>query len=414
MPDSRSRTIYVKIMNHIKTQFPFFANNPDVVYLDSGATSQKPQIVLNTIQTFYEKDNANAGRSAYPISSKLSRQVEEVRTQTASFIGAEHPEEIIFTSGATDAIFKAISMITLQTLQDGDEVLYSPYDHKSFTLPWFQMQAQLKKFGIHINLIPYAIRKTGGADIADIRSKITAKTKVICITHIHNIFGADSDIQELDDLRKKGITIMVDGTQSVGHIPVNVQKLGADIFVFSGHKMFAAQGVGIFYVKKSLQKELTPLSIGGGKGAEIQSDKVVVSDFYLALEAGTLNYAGILSLGAAITFIESIGLQNIHLHLSTLTQYALKELRKNPHIQFTKGPNYWTCAAGFGIISFTHDSLSSQEVGYILSEHGICVRAGDHCSTTSDDVSNSIRISMHIYNSTEDIDRLIKVLSLIE
>ncbi len=400
-------------MKDIKTHFPFFANNPDIVYLDSGASSQKPQVVLNTIQTFYEKENANAGRSAYPLSSKLSQRVEEVRLQTASFIGAEHPEEVIFTSGATDAIFKAINMLALQTLKDGDEVLYSPYDHKSFTLPWFQMQAQLTKFGIRINLIPYAIRKTGGADIADIRSKITAKTKVICITHIHNIFGADSDIEELHDLRNKGVTIMVDGTQSVGHIPVNVQKLGADIFVFSGHKMFAAQGIGVLYIRKILQKNLVPLSIGGGKGAEVHNGKVQISEFYLALEAGTLNYAGILSMGAAITFIESVGVTNIHLHLSAITQYALKELKKNPHIQFTKGPNYWTCADGFGIISFTHDSLSSQEVGYILSEHGICVRAGDHCSTTRDDVSNSIRISMHIYNTTEDIDKLIKVLSLI-
>lgn len=381
-------------MNNIQNQFPFFIHNPQAVYLDSAATTQKPISVLEAVETFYRTENANAGRGNYLFSTSLAKKIQDVREQTARFLNAEK-SEISFTGGATDSQNRlACSLSTV--LKDGDQILYSPYDHASFVEPWLLLQKQLQYFGITITLVPYQVKNTGGADIEDIFSKINSKTKLINITHVHNIFGSDSDIYELKPLREKGILINVDAAQSVGHIPVDVEYLGADFVSFSGHKMFAPYGVGVLYARKEKQRLLNTSFVGGGMKAG--------QGFF---EAGTLDYAAIIGLGKAIEYVESIGLENIHQHLVEITQYALSKLKKIAGIEFVNGPYYWRCADGFGIISFRLENIDPVDVAFYLSQQGIMVRAGDHCNITSNAITNTVRISMHIYNSLEDIDRLV-------
>lgn len=398
-------------MLNVKNQFPFFTNNPDVTYLDSAATTQKPQLVLDTLMEFYTKNNANAGRSSYPIASKLTREVEEIREKVRNFINAKEKEEIIFTSGSTDGFNKVTYTLGLHYLKDGDEVLYCPQDHKSFVLPWFKVQKLLKRLGVTIRLIPFKVNKMGSIDRDDLFSKVTDKTKIINTTHIHNIYGADSDINKIRDwLGSKEVIINVDATQSVGHRLVDVQQLGADTLSFSGHKMFAIQGVGSTFISKKLHKFMEPIFVGGGNGVKLHNNEVKITNFSQAYEAGTENYAGILTMGKAIEFIEQIGIENIHIHLSELTQYLLKELRQLPKIKFVYGPNFWSCADGSGILSFKIDGLSAGEVGFILAENGILVRTGDHCISSRDEFDDTVRVSMHVYNTKDDIDKLIKVL----
>lgn len=399
------------MLPNIRSQFPFFQNNPDIVYLDSASTSQKPQSVLETLTNFYTKYNANAGRSSYLIANKLTREVEGVREKVKKFINAKEKEEVIFTSGVTDSFNKIAYSLGINYLRDGDEILYCPNDHKSLVLPWFKVQKLLNKMGATIHLVPFEVNEKGSINDYDLLSKITDKTKIINATHIHNIYGANNDISKIRDrLENKNIIINVDASQSIGHRPVDVQQLGADILSFSGHKMFAIQGVGASFIAKKFHRFMSPIFVGGGNGVKLHNTEVKVVNFSQAYEAGTQNFAGILTLGKAIEFIEKIGIKNISSHLSELTQYLLKELRQLKKIEFTPGPNFWSGSDGVGILSFKIDGLSASEVGFILAENGILVRTGDHCLSSQDEFGDTVRVSLHVYNTTEDIDRLVKTL----
>ena len=403
-----------RVMLDIKSQFPFFTNHPDVVYLDSAATTQKPSIVIDALTDFYTNDNANAGRSSYSLASKLATQIEHIRADVQRFIGAYDAQEILFTAGATDSLNKVAYSLGMNYLQDNDEILYCPYDHKSFVLPWLNVQKLLKDKGIHIRMVPFEMTKMGSIDREDLFSKITAKTKVINATHVHNIYGADSDIDQIKKhIGDKDIIINVDASQSVGHIPVNVQELGADTLSFSGHKMFAGQGIGVLYINQRLQQFIPPVFVGGGNGTTLKGDDIEINNFTQAYEAGTQNYAGIITLGKAIEFIEKVGIEKIHTHLAELTQYLLNQLRQIKGIEFAYGPYYWSCSDGMGIVSFKIDKISPEELGFILAEKGILVRTGDHCISTHDEFNDTIRVSMHIYNTKEDIDKLQDVLEKI-
>jgi cysteine desulfurase/selenocysteine lyase len=373
----------------IKNDFPFLTKHSDAIYLDSSSTSQKPKSVIDTLHYFYNSRNANAGRGTYPLSTTLTRQIENIRTQVQQFIHAESAHEIIFTNGATDAQGK-IAQSFLTYLKDKDEILYSTLDHRSFVLPWIRVQKQLAQFGKHVKLIPYSIKQTGDANIDDLLSKISSRTKLINITHIHNVFGSDSDIYRLKKVREQGVIINVDGAQSVGHSIVDVKKIGADVLSFSGHKMFASLGTGVLYIEDALQNKLGE---------------------FTPQELGTKDYAGILTLGEAITYIENIGINNIHKHLVELTQYAIQLLKRIPGIQFTKGIAHSPRIDGYGIVSFNIDGFNPMDIAFFLADQKIMVRAGDHCSLTPGDEVNAVRVSMHIYNSKNDIDVLVKKLT---
>ena len=401
-------------MLNVKSQFPFFAENPNLVYLDSAATTQKPKVVIDALIDFYTRHNANAGRSSYPLANKLTKQIEKIREQIQLFVNAKDKQEIIFTSGATDSFNKVAYSLAINYLQDGDEILYCPNDHKSFVLPWFKVQKILKNMGKNVKLTPFKVNKMGSIDREDLFSKISSKTRIINTTHVQNIYGADSDIDKIKKyIGNKNIIINVDATQSIGHMPLDVQNLGADILSFSGHKMFASQGVGAVYINKRLHQFISPVFVGGGSGVILKDKKVKVTDFTQSYESGTQNYAGIITLGKAIEFIEKVGIKKIHNHLSEITQYLLDRLRQLNGIEFTYGPHYWGCADGVGILSFKVNNLSSSEAGFILADKGILVRTGDHCISAHDELEDTIRISMHIYNTKDDIDNLLDVLERI-
>lgn len=395
----------------IKINFPFFKNNPALIFLDSASTTQKPEEIINLAKTFYEKQNSNAGRSTYKLGTKLTSQVEHVREKVRNFINADSVNEVAFTSGATDSFNKIAQMIGFN-LKNDDEILYSPEDHKSFVLPWMNLRDLLSNYGINIKLVPYKIKSTGGADILDILSKITPNTKVINITHINNVYGADSDIHLLrKQLQNKEIIINVDGTQAVGHMKVDVRNLDCDIYSFSGHKMFALQGVGVSYVKKDINKLLKTIYTGGGNPQIKFGEDHMNNNHIKSLESGTQNYVGILSLEPAIDFIQDVGEDNIRIYNIELTQYLLSQLKEISDIEFTKGPYYWNCYDGFGIVSFKHLRVDSTSIGFILDQNNICVRTGDHCMMDSND--ESVRVSLHIYNTKEEIDKLISILKIL-
>lgn len=378
----------MKSLDHIKDNFPFFAANPEKVYLDSGATAQKPQRIIDGVTSLYTAKNANAGRGVYPLSTSLAQEIEEVRSQVQHFIHANDPGEVFFTSGATNSQEK-IAQSFLTYLKHGDEILYSPFDHTSFVSPWFGVQKILKRFGVEIHLIPYDVKETGEANIDDIVDKVTKNTRIINITHIHNVFGAVTKIHRLKEVKKGGIIINVDAAQSVGHIEVDVEELGADILSFSGHKMFASLGTGILYIRGELHKKLNE---------------------FIPRELGTKDYGGILSLGEAIAYIEHIGINEIHMYLADLTQYAIEALKTIPEIKFTKGLAHCSHVDGCGTVSFTIDGIDPADVAFYLAKNDIMVRAGEHCAMTPGDEVNAVRVSMHIYNSREDIDLLIEKL----
>lgn len=387
-------------MNDFRSDFPFFQHHPNIVYLDSASTTQKPQQVLDCITQYYAEENANIGRSTYQLSSQLSHRVEQVRQQVAAFIGATSVEEVFFTSGATESLRIPAVQWGLEHMREGDEILYSPVDHSAAVQPWFDLQKQLHRFGVNIHCIEYGIRKTGGIDVDDLVRKLTPKTRVVVLTHIHNIFGTDSDINEITKavrLYNSDIIIILDAAQSISHIPVDVQQLDIDILAFSGHKLFAAQGVGVMYIHTRIQEMMSTITY-----------PVSHSDRH-GIEQGTLDIPGILSLGVAIEYVQSIGFEQIQQHISKLTEYCLNQLQHIPNIEFLPGPYYWSCDGGHGILSFRHSLIPSQDIGFILNEYGICVRTGSHCSF-SGDVDQSIRVSMHLYNTKKDIDVLAQVL----
>lgn len=398
----------------IKESFPFFVAHPGVIYLDNSATTQKPQMVIDVLNAYFVEENANAGRSSYALSSKLARRIEKVREKVADFIDAA-TDEIAFTAGATDSFHKAILSLGFSYLKDGDEILYAPDDHKSFVSPWFQLRDTLARNGTRITLIPYNRRQGGDANIEDIHKKTTKRTKIVAITHLHNTYGADSDIHLLKDLRKKGIVVFVDATQSIGHMKVDVKELGADLLAFSGHKMFASPGSGVLFVDKRLQSKLSPLFVGGGEGSwlSLASERVEYANFCRALESGTLNYPAILSLGSAISFINSIGLNEIESHLGTLTVQLMQGLSKIPGVIFPPGPKYWTCLGGYGVVAFSIEGVDSAEIGYALDQENIMVRTGQFCRANEKDTTleGLIRISVHVYTTEDDIKRFLSMIN---
>lgn len=400
-------------MLNIKNQFPFFKENPSLIYLDSTTTTQKPQCVINSLVEFYSKNNSSIGRSSYPLADRLAKNIDLVRKQVQKFINAKSEEEIIFTSGATDAFNKTIYALAINYLKDGDEILYCPNDHISFVSPWFRAQKLLRMTGRNVELIPFKVNEMGSINKGDLFSKITSQTKVVNITHVHNVYGSDNNIDLISDyIRSQGkdIIINLDAAQSIGHIKVDIKELGVDILSFSGHKMFTSQGIGATYLNKKLHNIMAPFF---RSGLEREKKTELGGSFLKEYESGTQNYGGIISLGEAIKFIDNVGIKNIHIHLSELTQYLLEGLKKMNDIEFAYGPYYWNCKDGLGILSFKLKKISPAEVGFILSENNILVRTGNHCMGKSDKFNETIRVSMHIYNTIDDINALIRVIKKI-
>jgi cysteine desulfurase/selenocysteine lyase len=393
-------------IKNLKQQFPFFTEQPELIYFDNASTTQKPKMVLDRLDTFLRQENANAGRGTYSLATRVTKEIENVREEVREFLNASDTSEIAFTSGAT----ASLNIITLAwgfyNLRDGDEILFSSQDHKANVMPWKQLQAMLKKTGITIKIVPYNITKMGGPDYEDLIQKVNRKTRLITLAHIHNVFGSDADVLRIRKAVPPNVLISLDASQSISHIRVDVQELQVDFVSFSGHKMFALNGSGVLWVNQRVHHELHSVFVGGmGEGSN-KKNKLSMAELF---EAGTLNIPAIMTLGAAIKFINSITIAAMHTYISDLTQYLLTELKTVPRINFLPGAFYWACICGFGIISFTIEGIPANEVGFLLNEYNIAVRTGNHC-LSSDESEDSIRVSLHVYNTKEEIHRFITAL----
>lgn len=389
-----------------KKDFPIFENR-DISYLDSGATSQKPQYVINAIEEFYKKFNANPHRGAYSLSSEATEQYENTREKIAKFINARNKEEIIFSKNASESLNLIAYSYGLSNLKQNDEVVLSIMEHHSNLVPWQFVTKQTN------SILKYMyINNEFELSKEEIESKITDKTKVVGITHISNVLGTINNVKEIIKYaHKKGAIVIVDASQSIPHTKVDVQDLDADFLVFSGHKMFAPLGIGVLYGKKELLNKMPPFLMGGDMIEYVYEQNTTYAPLPNKFEAGTQNVEGVVGLGAAIDYIESIGYETINKVEQEVTEYAVNELSKLNFIEMYVTQNKQNHSS---VISFNVKGVHPHDVASILDVNGVCIRSGNHCAQPLlryMGMDSTCRASFSIYNTKEDVDKLVDALN---
>ena len=392
-------------MNY-KEDFPIL-NNRDIVYLDSGATTQKPQYVLEKVEEFYKKYNANPHRGAYSLSMEATEVYENARDKIAKFINAGNREEIIFSKNATESLNLVAYSYGLENLKSDDEIVISIMEHHSNLVPW---QKVAKTTGAKLNYMYL----DGNFEISDeeIESKITEKTKVVGITHISNVLGTINNVKKIIEVaHKKGAVVVVDASQSIPHKRIDVQDLDCDFLVFSGHKMLAPLGIGVLYGKKELLNKMTPFLMGGDMIEYVYEQETSFAPLPNKFEAGTQNVGGVVGLGAAIDYIEKIGYDNIEKQEKEVVSYAVQELKKLDYLDLYLTSNLENHS---GVISFNLKGVHPHDVASILDSQKVCVRSGNHCAQPLMrylGIDSTCRASFYFYNTKEDVDALVKALN---
>lgn len=375
----------------------------DIIYFDNGATTLKPQQVIDKICDYYQNYSANAHRGDYDISFKVDQEYELAREKVKKFINAKEKEEIIFTSGTTESLNMIANGFFKNYLESSDEILITTSEHASNVLPWFHLQNTL---GCLVKFIPL---ENHYVTIENVIKSITPNTKVIALAGITNVLGDERPIKEITKYaHEHNIFVVMDGAQSVPHRKTDVQDLDIDFLAFSGHKMCGPTGIGVLYGKKELLEELEPINLGGGMNESFdRPDAVYFKELPARLEAGTPHIAGAIGLGAAIDYLESIGMDNIQEYENKLRKYAMEKLITIPYLDILN------IESDSAIIAFNVNDIFSQDVAYYLNKYNICVRAGNHCAKilkNETGVKNSLRISFYFYNTEEEIDELIDLL----
>ena len=393
-------------VNNLKKDFPIFENK-DITYLDSGATTQKPTSVLEAIEKFYKNENANPHRGAYGLSIEATEIYENTRDKIAKFINAKHREEIIFSKNASESLNLIAYSYGLDNLKKDDEIVLSIMEHHSNLVPW-QMVAKKTESKLNYMYI------NDNFEISDeeIETKITDKTKIVGITHVSNVLGTINNIEKIIKYaHKKGAIVVVDGSQSIPHMEIDVQKLDADFFVFSGHKMLAPLGIGILYGKKEILNKMNPFLMGGDMIEYVYEQETTFAPLPNKFEAGTQNVEGVIGLGAAIDYIRNIGYNKIQEIEKEVTSYARQELSKLEYITLYLTPNEEKHSS---VISFNIKGVHPHDVASILDSENVCVRSGNHCAQPllrSMGIDSTCRASFYIYNTKEDVDKLVIALN---
>lgn len=391
-------------MNY-KEEFPIFRNK-NITYLDSGATSQKPQYVIDEINNFYERYNANPHRGAYTLSIEATEAYENTRQKIADFINAKHAEEIIFSKNASESLNLIAYSYGLDNLKQNDEVVLSIMEHHSNLVPW---QYVTKKTNSNLKFI--YINDKYELSEEDIKEKITDKTKIVGITHVSNVLGTINKVKEIIKYaHKKGAVVVVDASQSIPHMKIDVQDLDADFLVFSGHKMLAPLGIGVLYGKREILNNMNPFLMGGDMIEYVYEQNTTFAPLPNKFEAGTQNVEGVVGLGAAIDYIESIGYDKIEEIEKQLVTYARKELSKLGFLEIYMTPNEENHSA---VISFNIKGVHPHDVASILDVEGVCVRSGNHCAQPLLrflGIDSTCRASFYFYNTKEDVDKLVTAL----
>jgi len=386
-----------------RNDFPML--DQDIIYFDNGATTFKPKKVIDAVVDYYENYSANAHRGDYDISYKVDLKYEDVREKVRNFINAKEKEEIIFTSGTTMSLNLVATSFFAKYLEAGDEVLITKTEHASNVLPWFKL-ANTK--GIKIKYID--LDSSYHINMDSLYKMVTNKTKVISLAYITNVIGDLRNIKEITKFaHEHNIFVCVDAAQAAAHIKIDIKNLDVDFLSLSAHKMYGPTGVGVLYGKKELLEEADPYMLGGGMNESFDNEnEVVLKDLPYKFEAGTQNIAGVIGFGAAIDYINSIGIDKINDHEISLRKYLIDKLEKLPYIDII---NYESDGA---IVTFNVDKIFSQDIAYYLNKYNICVRAGNHCAKLVKNVTgvtNSVRVSFGIYNTEEEVDELVNLLS---
>lgn len=377
----------------------------DIIYLDNSATSLKPQCVIDAMNDYYANYSANAHRGDYDLSFKVDQAYENTRELVKDFINAKYLEEIVFTAGATEGLNWIVKGFFENYLENGDEVLITTSEHASNVLPWFNL---VKKLGIVVNYIP--LDDNHYVTIENVKKAITPNTKVISLAGVTNVIGDARPIKEIVKYaHDNNIFVVLDGAQMVPHVKTDVQDLDVDFLAFSGHKMCGPTGVGVLYGKRELLEHLEPINLGGGMNESFDNpDETYYKPLPTRLEAGTQNIAGVIGLGAAIEYINSVGYEKIEEQEKKLRKYLIDKLIPISHIDIIN------IESDSGIVAFNVNKIFSQDVAYFLNKYNICVRAGNHCAKilkSSVGVTNTVRVSLYFYNTYEEIDSLIELLS---
>lgn len=392
-------------IEEIRKDFPLLQNR-DIAYLDNGATTQKPKQVIEAIKNFYENYNANPHRGAYTLSMEATELYENTRSKIAKFINAKSREEIIFTKNASESINLIARCYGILNVRKDDEVVISIMEHHSNLVPWQRFcntrYAKLKYMYINEN---YEISDE------EIENKITDKTKIVAITHISNVLGTINNVKKIIDYaHKKGAIVVLDGSQSIPHMKIDVQELNPDFFVFSGHKMLAPLGIGVLYGKKELLNNMIPFLTGGDMIEYVYEDHTTYAPLPNKYEAGTQNVEGVIGLGAAIDYIENLGYDKIGGLEKEVVSYARQELSKLDYLTLYLTPNEQNHSS---VISFNIKGVHPHDVASILDSEGVCVRSGNHCAQPLMrylGIDSTCRASFYFYNTKEEVDRLVKAL----
>jgi cysteine desulfurase/selenocysteine lyase len=377
-----------------------------LAYLDNAATTQKPQEVIDTVRNFYETFNANPHRGSYAISEQATETFEQVREKFARFIGAKDSSEIVFTSGTTDAINTVALSWGNANIHAGDEILISVLEHHSNLLPWQRLAHEKGATLVYVDP-----DESGCVNPNDVAAKLTPRTKLLALTQVSNVLGGINPIKEITKIaHKNGTLVLMDAAQSAPHIPVDVTDLDVDFLACSGHKMLAPAGIGMLYGKKAILDGMEPLRLGGGIVEQVTQQTVSFLDTPWKFEAGTQNTEGVVGLGAAIDYLEKLGMDTIQQREKQLTAYALGKLETIPHLHL------YHAKEATGIISFNVEDVHPHDTAEVLAAHGVAVRAGHHCAQPLMaylGVQATCRMSLYFYNTEQDINRLVEALKTV-
>ena len=392
-------------IEEIKKDFPLLQNRKEI-YLDSGATTQKPIQVISAVDDYYKKYNANPHRGAYSLSIEATEMYENVRSKVAKFINARYSEEIIFSKNATESLNLVAYSYGMDNVRQGDEVVLSIMEHHANLVPW-QHVTKTKNATLKYMYMNDSYELTD----EEVEKKITDKTKVVGITHISNVLGTINNVKKIINYaHKKGAIVVLDVSQSIPHTRIDVQALDADFVAFSGHKMLAPLGIGVLYGKRELLNKMNPFLMGGDMIEYVYEQNTTYAPLPNKFEAGTQNVGGVVGLGAAIDYIEKIGYNTIEELEKQVISYAYDELNKLNFVKMYVTPNR---ANHSGVISFNIDGVHPHDVASILDVNGVCVRSGNHCAQPLlrfMGIDSTCRASFYFYNTKEDVDRLIQAL----
>ena len=397
-----------KAFERIREEFPILdqkINGEDLIYLDNAASTQKPKAVINAIKDYYENDHSNVHRGVHTLSVRATEAYENARLKVTEFLNSPNNHQIIFTKGTTDSINLIATSIT-GLINENDEILITAMEHHSNIVPW---QELCKRTGAVLKIIP--INENGEILIDDYKDMVSAKTKLISVVHLSNTLGTINPIEDIIKIAKShDVITVIDGAQAAGHLPIDVQKLDCDFYLFSGHKIFGPTGIGVLYGKEEILNRIDPYQYGGEMILKVTFEETTYNSLPHKFEAGTPNIAGAVGIGASIDFINSLDRDLCHEYEMSLHDYALNQLEQIDGIRIIGKSSHKSA-----IISFVIDGMHPHDIGTIINQKGIAVRTGHHCTMPLMDfyeIPGTVRASFSIYNNHSEIDKLIDAIKL--